>query len=321
MSYTELELNSLIADVEREFTSHLAKAEKSFSKGEFPPKKEEPKDEDKQPDQKKVNGAAEDKKDSAKDEKTNASEEKSGEQADASKGSKPMEGESEGDKGVKDQHQQEAGAKEGQADESHGYDEEDMAHMHSMYSSMSKPELKAHHDVIRKCMDGMSKMGMGEDMNKMGMAEGMAKAEMEDGAKDAEGYRPNGGPHDGEAASKKTAPSSDMTALEKSEKNIVLSEVTLLKSELETAKAERAAVAEFLKKFIEKTAPAGKAITSLDIIAKTEGANSEKPLSKSEIHEKLLAKSKDLSLAKSDRDAINSYYFSKNVETVRHLLK
>jgi len=308
--YTELELNSLIADVEREFTSHLAKAEKSFAKGEFPPKKDEAKDEDKQPDQKKVNGEADDKKNSAKDEKLNAKEEKSGEQADEGKSSKPMEHESKEDKGVEDQHQQEDGAKEGEADAGSGYDDEDMAHMHSMYSSMSKPELKAHHDTIRKCMDGMSKMGMSEDM---------AKAEMEDGM--AEGHRPNGGPHDGEAASKKTAPASDMQALEKSEKNVVLEEVTLLKSELETAKAERAAVTEFLKKFIEKTVPAGKAITSLDIIAKTENSQSEKPLQKSEIDAKLLAKAKDLSLSKSDRDAINSYYFSKNVETVRHLLK
>ena len=63
--------------------------------------------------------------------------------------------------------------------------------MHQMYSSMKKPELKAHHDMIRKCMDSMG-LAKCED--------GMAKAEMEDSAKDAEGYRPNGGPKDGEAA-------------------------------------------------------------------------------------------------------------------------
>jgi seryl-tRNA synthetase len=183
---------------------------------------------------------------------------------------------------------------------------------------MSRGELKAHHDAVRKCMDGMG-LSKCED--------GMSKAEMEDAAKDAQGYRPNGGPHDGEAAKSKTAPASDATALEKSEKNVVIEEVVLLKSELEATKAKSEdykknldAVEAFLKKFVEKTAPAGKAITSLDIIAKTEGGKEEKPLSKSEIDAKLLAKAKDHSLSKSDRDAINSYYFSKNIESVRHLL-
>jgi hypothetical protein len=329
MYYTEEQLNSLIADVEKEFTSHLAKAEKSFGLA---------KSEDDQPDQKKVNGAADDKKNSAKDEKTSASENKDGGKADDShnaakdekqedgdakkeasqdKSGKPIEGEKAGDKGVDDQHQQQDGAKEGQADEGHGYDDEDMDHMHQMYSSMSKPELKAHHDTIRKCLEsqGMAKC---ED--------GMAKAEMEDGAKDAEGYRPNGGPHDGEAAKSKTAPASDDQALEKSEKNI--DEVALLKSELEAVKAKsveekqnlETALQNFLTKFVEKTAPAGKAITSLDIIAKTEDSKNEKVLTKSEIDAKLLAKSRDSSTSTDDRKAINSYYFSKNYESVRHLL-
>ncbi len=324
--YTEEQLNSLIADVEKEFMPLLAKAEKSFGLS---------KNEDDQPDQKKVNGAADDKKNSAKDEKTSAGEHK----ADESK--KPMEGEKEADKGIKDQHQQDMSkdpkgepmeSKEGREKEDkeenskpsddahgeamdHGYDDEDLAHMHSMYSSMSKPELKAHHDTIRKCMDshGLAKC---ED--------GMAKAEMEDGAKDAEGYRPNGGPHDGEAAKSKTPAASDAQALEKSEPTM---EVSLLKSELQAAKAKGEeqqknleAVEAFLKKFVEKTAPAGKAITSLDIIAKTEGGKNEKPLTKAEIDAKLLAKSKSSDLSKSDRDAINSFYFNKNVETVRHLL-
>ncbi|HEY5236361.1 MAG TPA: hypothetical protein VIJ14_09305, partial [Rhabdochlamydiaceae bacterium] len=247
-----------------------------------------------------------DEKESSGDRKKEASEDDS---------KKPIEGEKEDDKGVDDQHQQQDGDKEGQADEDHGYDDEDMAHMHSMYSSMSKGELKAHHDAVRKCMD-------------MGMSKGMAKAEMEDGAKDAEGYRPNGGPKNGKAENEsKSAAPTDTQAMNKSEKDAVIEEVTLLKSELEATKAKSEehkknleAVESFLKKFVEKTAPAGKAITSLDIIAKTESAKEGKALSKSEIHEKLLAKSKDISLSKSDRDAINSYYFSKNIESVRHLL-
>lgn len=306
MDYTSEQLNSLISQVEKEFNVELAKAEKlsKLAKSEdFPPKKDEP-----------------EKKDEAK-----ASEESKGESK------KPMESEKPEDKGVKDQNQQ-ADDKAGESDqkepgenkeapkaaegegEGHGYDDEDMQHMHSMYSSMSKPELKAHHDCIRKCMDGMA------------MSEPMAKAEMEDGAKDAEGYRPNGGPKDGKGEAEGKGPkASDAQALEKSEPSI---EVSLLKSELEAAKAkaeksdkELKEVGAFLKKFIEKTAPAGKAITSLDIIAKTEDFQKEKVLSKSEIDSKLLIKAKDMSLSKSDRDAINSYYFSKNIESVRHLLK
>jgi hypothetical protein len=249
-----------------------------------------------------------------------------------------MESEKPEDKGAKDQDQQ-ADDKAGQSDQKepgenqeappaaeakdgqgHGYDEEDMKHMDSMYSTMSPDELKLHHDSIRKCMDshGLSKC---EDS--------VAKSEHGD-AKDGE-HRPNGGPKDGEAAKAKCPAASDAQALEKSEKDAVVEveEVSLLKSELEAEKAKSAqskkeleAVEAFLKKFVEKTAPAGKAITSLDIIAKTESANEEKPLSKSEIDAKLIAKAKDSTLSKSDRDAINSYYCgSKDIKKVSHLLK
>jgi hypothetical protein len=313
--YTDKELETLMASVEKQFSAELTKA---FAKSEdFPPKKDESKE---------------------KDEKK-ASAESQGES------SKKIESEKPEDKGVKDQSQQDnskddkgqpmeskegrenADAKEnaapsedphGQA-EDHGYDDEDMQHMHSMYSSMSKPELKAHHDVIRKCMDGMG-LAKCED--------GITKSEQGDAAKDAEGYRPNGGPKDGESAKCKTPASSDAQALNKSETNIVIEDVSLIKSELESVKAENEkgkkeleAVTAFLTKFVAKTVPAGKAITSLDVIAKTEGANQEKPLSKSEIDAKLLVKAKDQSLSKSDREAINSYYFNKDVKKVSHLLK
>jgi|SRR5271165_2015819 len=319
MEYTPEQLNNLIADVEKAFKVEFGKLEKS----EDAPKKDESKE---------------------KDEKK-ASAESHGES------DKKMESEKPEDKGVKDQHQQDmskepakgdkdeskeeraaADAKENAkpaddahgAAEDHGYDDEDMAHMHSMYSSMSKGELKAHHDCIRKCMDGMG-LAKCED--------GMAKAEMLD-AKEGE-HRPNGGPHDGEAAKAKTPAASDAQALNKSEKDLAVEELSLLKSELEATKAEREAakaeseknkksleaVEAFLTKFVEKAAPSGKAITSLDIIAKTESAKEEKPLSKSEIDAKLMAKAKDFSLSKSDRDAINSYYCgSKDIKKVSHLL-
>lgn len=307
MEYTQEQLNSLIKSVEDEFSADLAKVEESFklAKSEdFPPKKDESKEKDEK-------RASEEGKDSKK----------------------PIEEEKPEDKGAKDQDQQKAGEsplpKEGEPnepqagdkladgqDEGHGYDDEDMSAMHSMYSSMKKPELKAHHDAIRKCMDGMG-LAKCED--------GMVKSEMEDAAKDAEGYRPNGGPHDGEAASSKTPAHNDAQALNKSEPS---TEVSLLKSELEAVKAKsaeekknlEAAMQNFLAKLVEKTVPAGKAITSLDVIAKTEDSQKEKVLSKSEIHDKLLAKSNDKSLSKSDRDAINSYYFNKDIKKVSHLL-
>lgn len=319
MEYSPEQLKSLIAEVEKEFTSHLAKAEESFNlaKSEDAPKK----DESKEKDEKKA--------------------------ADESKGEseKKMESEKPEDKGVNDQHQQDNSKDESKGDaseskeermasdhkenekpsddahgdaEDHGYDDEDMSHMHSMYSSMSKGELKAHHDCIRKCMDGMG-LAKCED--------GMAKAETSDAAKDAEGYRPNGGPKDGEAAKAKTPASSDAQALNKSEKDVAVDEISLLKSELEAVKAKSAEekktlneqVEKFLTAFVAKTAPAGKAITSLDIIAKTENGKEEKTLTKSEIDAKLLAKSRS-NISKADRDAINGYYFSKNIEQVRHLL-
>ena len=80
---------------------------------------------------------------------------------------------------------------------------------------------------------------------------------------------------------------------------------------------------EFLTKLVKKTAPQGKAITSLDVIAKSETHVEEKTLSKGEIHEVLKAKSADASLKKSDRDAINAFYLTGqvNVNSISHLLK
>lgn len=308
-TYDEQKLSSLIDEVTKEFTRELAKAEESFkaSKPEESDKKDEKKPEEHKESEKPEDKGIKDQhqQDSSKPEDKGAKME--------SKDERQVEDKQENAKPSPDAH--------GDAMD-HGYDDEDMQHMHSMYSSMSKGELKAHHDCIRKCMDGMA---MSE--------QGMAKAEMED-AKEGE-HRPNGGPTDGEAASKKTASASDDQALEKSEKflevdtSTSVKEVEILKSELQAAKAEAEAtkknldaVESFLKEFVKKAAPAGKAITSLDVIAKTESVSkAEKPLSKSEIDSKLLAKAKDQSLSKSDREAINSYYFTKNIEKVSHLLK
>lgn len=182
----------------------------------------------------------------------------------------------------------------------HDYDEEDMAHMEKMYRSMSKGEIEAHHGCIMKCM---------------GKSEAKP-AEME--KNEAEGHK-NGGemsacePKDGPGAKEGAAP------MEKSE-------VEVLKSELEDQKKMVEGFKQFLTKFVEKTskvAPQGKAITSLDVIAKSEMHTEEKKLNKSEIHKILSAKANSATLEKTDRDAINSYYLNGqlNVNSISHLLK
>ena len=107
--------------------------------------------------------------------------------------------------------------------------------------------------------------------------------------------------------------------MEKSENT----EVELLKSELANERAEKAAIKEFLTAFAKKAAPQGKAITSMDVIAKSETPSEDKSLSKGEIHEVLKTKSADPSLKKSDRNAINAFYLNGqvNVNSISHLLK
>ncbi len=277
--YTELDVANMMKSVEVEFAAHLAKlGETPIAKSEeASDKKEEPKEEGNKEESKEAPKGVESEKPEDKGVKDQSQQDNSKEEKGQPLESKEARVEADGKENAKpseDPH--------GQA-EDHGYDDEDMAHMHSMYSSMSRGELKAHHDAVRKCMDG----------------HGLAKCE---------------------------------DAMMKSEKDVVIEipqEVSLLKSELEAVKAESEdrkknleAVEAFLKKYVEKSAPAGKAITSLDTIAKHESGLDEKPLQKSEIDAKLLNKAKDPSLSKSDREAINSYYCgSKNIEKVSHLLK
>lgn len=174
-------------------------------------------------------------------------------------------------------------------DEHCDYDEEDMEEMHKMYKSMKKAELKTHHDSIMKAMHERG-------LEKCGEMQQMAKSE---------------------------------TAEVKEEKPEVVKEVELLKSEIEAEKAKSAelkknldAVSEFLTKLVKKTAPQGKAITNLDVVAKSEDVQEEKELSKGEITAILGKKAADPSLSKSDREAINAFYLNNaSVKTISHLLK
>ena len=309
MQYTETQLSKLIEDVEREFSAALCKAEGGelapLTKAEdkpFPPKKEE-----------------------KESEEPKAETKPEGE-------SKP-EGEAHPPKGAP-KEEAAAPTKEAAPEASHGashdYDDEDMAHLDKMYMSMSKDELMVHHNAVKNALDKC--MGMGE----------MGKSEPKD---DAEPL--NAKPHDKgddlfpdkkdggiEGAEPKNAlgaksPASDangakMNKSEGTEVDLLKSELGTVKTEYETLKKNYEGVEEFLKKLLkQKPAPAAKAITSLEVIAKNEGQNEEKPLTKSEIGSALLKKSQDPSTSKADRDAINNYYLNDQVDVraISHLLK
>ena len=164
--------------------------------------------------------------------------------------------------------------------------------MQKMYMSMSKAELKAHHDSVRAALDsqGMQKCDSGM----------MAKSETDTSVQVIDVKIPE---------------------LEK--------ETALLKSELASEKDKVAELqkkvdlaAEFMGKLAAKrSAPQGKAITSLEVIQKSENTKEEKNFSQAEVTEILNKKISDESLTKSDREAINNYYFgSKDIKIVRHLL-
>jgi hypothetical protein len=260
MQYTESQLTKLIEDVEKEFTAHLAKAEG----GDVAPlmKAEDgkkPPEKEKKPEETKPEGEPKPEDKKPEDEPTS--------------NKPPTEG-------------------------GHDYDDEDMTHLKKMYMSMSKAELKVHHDAIAeiaKCGD----MSMAETQEPP-----MAKSE-------------------------ETKPVVEV----KPETIQVDPEATMLKAELAVAndKLEKLqknfdAVQAFLTKLVEKkAAPAAKAITNLDAVTKDGGSNTgeEKTLSKSEIDSILTKKSQDPTLKKSEREAINDYYLSGNydVKGISHLLK
>jgi hypothetical protein len=280
--YTDVELMKVLASVEKEFNAHLAKAEEesktSLAKSEdkpFPPKDKKPEDkEEKKP---------EESKEEPKEKSGEKPNESVGEERNSEDHSKPNSQETPEDK--RDEGQSDGKIPEGD----HGYDNEDMEHMHKMYMSMSKSELKLHHDSVRKALDsqGMQKCG---DM-------GMAKSET--------------------------------TSIEVKIPDLTI-ETTLLKSELATEKskvAELQTKVDLATKFMatlaaKKSAPQGKAITSLEVIAKSEDSTEVKNFSKSEVTSMLNRKAADPSLSKSDREAINNYYLgsTKDITIVRHLL-
>jgi hypothetical protein len=321
MQYTEKDVAQLVADVEKAFTAHLAKAESSvLAKSEDGEKDHEEKEEHKEKPEHKEH------------EEHEEHEEKPEHEA--------------------KEHHEEGEAHEGHEGHDHDYDEEDMEHMHKMYRSMSKGELAVHHEAIKKCIetgasaephgpegkvssaskeqDAMVKGGLKKSDGNGGEMESCspsgpkgalspASKEQDDISKAETGKIESCEPKKTPGAKSPASKADGVQMMEKSENQ----EVELLKTELAAEKAEKAAIKEFLTLFAKKAIPQGKAITSLDVVAKSEMPSEDKSLSKKEVHEILKSKTADPSLKKSDRDAITSYYLNGqvNVQSISHLLK
>jgi|SRR5581483_8529059 len=362
--YTETQLSKLIEDVEKEFTAHLAKAEEGFkvslAKSEEANANSEP-----------LAKAEEGEKKPPTEKKPEAKEGKEeGKEAPSHDGKEAAPAPAEGEKPAEGAPAPEA--KEGAPAPAEGapapaqggdqcdYDAEDLEHMSKMYMSMSKGELLAHHDAVRKALDTK---GMGEPMMKSelnahpdnapkpkdngksldsdpangGIVEQApdntpgAKSEASGPAgkkpKKAPDSKRNGGEEEGQEPHGSPGAKSEASKAEGNQ--MEKSEVELVKAELDAEKAKNVslqknfdAVQVFLTKLVEKkVAPAGKAITSLDAITKSEGIE-EKTLTKSEIDQILFKKSSDPLLKSEDRQAINAYYLNgAGINSISHLLK
>lgn len=186
------------------------------------------------------------------------------------------------------------------------YDEEDIKEMNQMYSSMTKAEAEAHFESLKKVLSKETEIATSETTEKAtAQEEVMTKSEVK-----AENEKPE----------------------QKEE------DTKLLKSEIETLKADKEKLEKSLKdltaalaKFVKGTsAPKQKAITRIEYVAKSE---EEKPtteekqedvskLDKAEISKRLSAKIRSGKLEKAEREKINEFYQtgSKNIESIRHLL-
>jgi hypothetical protein len=164
-------------------------------------------------------------------------------------------------------------------------EEEDYETIDDLYASMTKSEQEAHYAAVKKSL-------YGEEVE--------AQQEQKE---------------------------NEEQTLEKSEETEVeTKEVQMLKSENEDLKKSY----EELKNMVDqlfnvKKAPAQKAVTNVNYIAKSEESNSEEidfsEMSKNEITAKL--KTIDYSgLKKSDREAINNYYLDNgSVDSIKHLIR
>lgn len=379
--YTETEFEKLIKSVETEFSAHLAEVQKNFELG-TDGSLAKAEDGGKKPPEKKDEG---------KEAKPEGGKPPEGEAKPEGKEGAPAEGAPAKPEGEAKPAEGAPAAAPGAAaaapiEGSHGYDPEDVEHLKQMYQSMSKEELKLHHDIIAELAKGAS-AGAAAPAGPAGPTAPMAQPNVQKSELNAHGEQENPpqptvkgdnltsdpanggieggqGPHNSPGAKSPASDANGNKGIYKAEhdrrnggkieqqapagspgakspaskeqgnlSNMEKSE----KTELELAKAETAAanakaenlqksldaVSAILTKLVEKkVAPQGKAITELGAIAKSEGAQDEKSLTKSEIDAKLLIKAQDPKLEKSDRDLINNFYLSGgSVNSISHLLK
>jgi len=283
--YTDKELTALVESVEKEFNAELAKAEADLGSVSASSQETTPAVETKLEKAEKEEApkamSSEEKKPKERSDKEDKADEAAEHEPEAGHAKEQDPAHAE------DQASEEAKEEHNDAKEDHcDYDDEDMEEMHKMYSSMSKSECKAHHDACRKAMD--------HHMEKCGEMS-MEKSEVI------------------EIKPEQTKPTE---------------EVSLLKSEIEAAKAKNEElkksfdmVSEILTKLVKKNVPQGKAITSLETIAKSEVSAEEKTFTKSEVT--AILNKKDYSkFSKAERDAINDFYVGNgNINSINHLLR
>lgn len=299
MQYTTEELQSLIKNLETEFSAHIAEVTGAAqpvslakAEDEKPAKdesKDEPKAESKEP-----------KAEESKEEKP-----KDAPAADAKQDAAP-----EGAPAAPSEEQPTGEAPVApSADEgASGYDADDIAQMDQMYMSMSKAELLAHHDSCVRALD----------------AQGAEHTHAQAPAAPAQAAP--AAPAPGAPAPEAEIDKCGDMSMSKSEPNAELelakSEATAAKAKAEELQKNLTGIQEFLTQLVKKV-PQGKAITSLEQVAKSEDVQGdEKQLSKSEVTAILMKKAAEPSLSKTDRDAINAFYLNQaNFNTISHLLK
>lgn len=242
MQYSKEELGKLVAEVEKEFSILLAKAQDEAAGPLVQADESE--------EEKKDNELASDQELEAKDSEDQQEEPKQDEEE------------------SHDEH----------SDDDHlDYDDEDLEEMHKMYSSMKKAELKAHYEAAKKALEKCGEMKMAKSEREIYPAEN--------------------------------------TSLLKSELDAVKKQNEELKKNIEALVASMTA-------FLTKKAPQRKAITEIAVLEKSEQAKPEIKLSEAEIHRIISEKSKDPSLSKSDRMAIDNYYLGgRDISKIAHLLK
>lgn len=295
MQYTTEELQSLIKNLETEFSAHIAEVTGAAQPASLAKAEDEKPAEDKSKDEPKAE-SKEPKAEESKEEKP-----KDAPAAEAKQDAKP-EGEAAPEANA-EKPAEEAPVAPSADEGASGYDAEDIAHMDQMYMSMSKAELLAHHDSCVRALDAIG----AEHTHAAPAAQAPAAPAAEQAAPAGEIDK-----------------CGDMS-MSKSEPNVELelakSEAAANKAKAEELQKNLNGIQEFLTQLVKKV-PQGKAITSLEQVAKSEVSGEEKQLSKSEITEKLMMKAADPKLSKTDRDAINAFYLNQaNFNTISHLLK